>query len=29
MDEILQYEIQYTPSAKQDMLDKADYIAYT
>ena len=28
MDEILQYEIHYTPSAIQDMLDKADYIAY-
>lgn len=29
MDEILQHEIQYTPSAKQDLLDKANYIAYT
>ena len=29
MDEIIQYVIQYTPSARQDMLDKADYIAYT
>lgn len=28
MDEITQYAIQYTPSAAQDMLDKADYIAY-
>ena len=28
MDEISQYEIHYTPSAIQDMLDKADYIAY-
>lgn len=28
MDEITQYTIQYTSSAAQDVLDKADYIAY-